>query len=136
MYMSGTKNYGLFTDDDPKSKIIDLRKKIWGSENSNMTKIDTILSQKADSSISVSCILSAAAWSGSVAPYTQELIIEGLGADQNGNMSLSSAVTKAQLKSAIEARLSISDQTSGKLVIKADGKRPNIDIPVTVILLG
>lgn len=46
--MAETANYGLYVEDDSSAKFMDWRKKMNGSENSNMTKIDEVLANKAN----------------------------------------------------------------------------------------
>ena len=135
--MSQTKKYGLYvteSTDDPK--FMELREQLCGSENSNMTKIEDALNTKADNSNSVSGILLASEWNGINSPFTQELAVEGLGATQNGAISVSQDATIIQKDAARNALLSITRQADGVLTISADGEMPEVDIPVVVILLG
>lgn len=134
--MSNTTNYGLYLEDDSSTRFKDWREKMNGTHDSNMVKIDTALSEKADSSESVECTLLASAWAGMDSPYTQEISVTGLGAMQNGSISVAHNATAEQRGMARNAMLSIVGQSAGKLVIAADGEMPDIDIPVIVILLG
>ncbi len=93
-------------------------------------------SGKADNSVTVNIILSASAWSGSNAPFTQAVQVEGLTAIQNGVISVANSATPEQRQAAREAMLSVISQTNGKLTIAADGELPEQDIPVSIILLG
>lgn len=47
--MAETENYGLYVEDDSSAKFIEWRKKMNGSEKSNMTIIDEVLANKASS---------------------------------------------------------------------------------------
>ena len=133
--MGATTNYGLYITDDEKEKFIDFRRKLGGiGEDSNMVKIDAILADKAVHSKAVSCVLKANAWSGTIAPYTQEIDIEGLTANQNGSISVAHNATLTEREIAREAILSIVGQDDGTLTIAADGEMPEFDIPVFVIL--
>lgn len=85
---------------------------------------------------SVSGTLATASWAGSSAPYTQTLTVTGLGATQNGSISVAQSATADQRAAASKAKLSVTGQAAGSLTITADGTKPTIDIPVTVILLG
>ena len=80
--------------------------------------------------------LLASAWSGIDSPFTQTLAVEGLGADQNGNISVAQNATIEQRDAARMAMLSVIGQSEGQLIISADGEMPEVDIPVVVILLG
>lgn len=135
--MSQTEKYGLYvteSTDDPK--FLELRQQLCGNENSNMTKIEAALNTKADNSTSITGVLLASAWAGVDSPFTQELAVEGLGAAQNGTISVSHDATITQREAARNALLSIIGQSDGVLTISADGEMPEVDIPVVVILLG
>ena len=134
--MSETTNYGLYLEDDASAKFQTWRQKMNGSGQSNMVKIDTALGEKADKSTSATATLLASAWVGVDAPFTQELSIEGLGAAQNGTISVAHSATAEQREIAREALLSITGQENGKLQIVADGELPEQNIPVVIILLG
>ena len=134
--MSETTNYGLYITSDSSEKFLEWCTKMNGTENSNMVKIDTALGEKANSSISVSTTLLANAWVGVDSPFTQNISVEGLGATQNGTISVAHSATAEQREMAREAMLSVIGQAAGQLTIAADGEMPDIDIPVYIILLG
>lgn len=134
--MSNTPNYNLYLEADSTTRFLDWRQKMNGTEDSNMMKIDTVLGEKANSSIVVNATLLASAWSGVDAPYTQELSVDGLTASQNGTISVAHNATAKQREIAREAMLSVIGQENEKLVIAADGEMPEFDIPVCIILLG
>lgn len=133
--MSETPNYGLYLEDDAPHDFRSGAKKQW-NENSNMVKIDTALGTMAQKSGKVVGTLLASAWSGIDSPFTQTLAVEGLGADQNGNISVAQNATIEQRDAARMAMLSVIGQSEGQLIISADGEMPEVDIPVVVILLG
>lgn len=130
-----TKNYGFTLEDDDTTKFKEWREAINGTVNSNFTKLDDILADKSDKSVSVECVLVASAWTGIDSPFTQELAVEGLGAVQNGNISVAQGATFEQREMARDAKLCVTGQREGKLIISADGEMPDIDIPVTITLL-
>ena len=132
----GTINYGFYTEDNSATKFKEWRKKINGSDGSNIVMIDNILGEKGDKSTHVTCTLLASAWAGLDAPFTQEILVTGLEALQNGNVSVAQNATFEQRMAAREAMLAVTGQETGKLVISADGEMPDIDIPVVIILLG
>lgn len=134
--MSETSNYKLYITDDNTERFLDWRNKMNGVSDSNMTKIDTILGQKADSSRSITAVLLANAWEGIDSPFMQQIAVEGLTAQQNGTISVAHSATAGQREAAREAMLSVAGQEDGKLTIVADGEMPEIDIPVHIILLG
>ena len=134
--MSETEHYKLYVTDDDSEKFKTWREKMNGAEDSNMQKIDTALSEKAEASVLVTATLSTDAWECDSAPYTQTLDVEGLTADQNGNIFLAQNATSDERAAAVVARLSVTGQAEGQLTITADGTKPSMDIPVGIILLG
>jgi len=91
---------------------------------------------KADNSVPVEGTLLASGWVGDIAPFTQEILVDGLTADQNGTIALSQSATAEQRAEAREALMCVSAQEDGKLVVLADGEKPEIDLPITIVLLG
>lgn len=131
-----TANYGLHLTNDSSERFSDWRERMNGTDDSNMVKIDTVLSQKADHSVMVSATLLASAWAGVDAPYTQELSVEGLLENTNGIINVAHNATITERDVAREAMLAVSGQENGKLTIAADGEMPEVDIPVYIILIG
>lgn len=86
--------------------------------------------------MSIECTLIASSWVGVDAPFTQELAVTNLGAAQNGNISVAHSATFEQREMARDAKLCVTGQSDGKLIISADGEMPDIDIPVVITLLG
>lgn len=66
----------------------------------------------------------------------KEIVVDGLGAEQNGTIAVSHSATSDQRAAAREAIMSVTSQEDGKLIVSSDGKLPGIDIPITVVLLG
>lgn len=131
-----TKNYGLHLTNDSSEKFLDWRERMNGTSDSNMMKIDAALGEKANNSVVVTTTLLASAWIGVDAPYTQELAVDGLLKDTNGIIDIAHDATAEQREIAREAKLAITGQEDGKLIIVADGEMPEFDIPVYIILLG
>lgn len=97
--------------------------------------VDETLETKAEHSKSVTTTLLASGWAGIDAPYTYELEVEGLGAEQNGKIGVAQSATFEERQMAREAQLCLVGQENGKLYVAADGEMPDIDIPVTIVLL-
>ena len=133
--MSETKNYGLYVDDDSSTKFIDWRRRLNGGNDCNMTKIDEILHNKADSSVSIDIVLAAEDWVEINGCYEQELAVEGLTAEHNGSIGIAQSATAVERAAAREALIALTGQEDGVITITADGKQPEIDIPVTIILM-
>lgn len=131
-----TENYGFILEDDATTKFKDWREAINGAANSNFIKVDQVLAEKGDKSKSVDCTLVASSWVGVDAPFTQELAVTGLSSAQNGNISVAHSATFEQREAARDAKLCVTGQIDGKLIISADGEMPEVDIPVVITLLG
>jgi len=134
--MSETTNYGLYINDDNQERFLDWRNKINGINESNMVIIDRVLGEKADNSGAFNTTLLHTAWTGVQAPFIQTILVEDLGENQNGTISVAHNATFEQREAAREAMLCVTGQSDGTLTISADGEMPDIDIPVVIILLG
>lgn len=131
-----TKNYNLYIEDDSSTHFRDWREKMNGSEDSNMVKIDNALGEKAALSKAIVMTLQANQWVRDGAISTQQLLVDGLTAEQNGVIGTTQDLTTLQLETVRAAGLYISDQGDGYLTIASDGDTPACDIPVLIILLG
>lgn len=83
----------------------------------------------------VDVTLQASAWS-SANPPTLTVPVSGLGVAQNGTIGVAKSATQAQRKAAAAAQIGIQAQAAGSLTLVADGTKPTVNIPATVILLG
>ncbi len=133
--MGETSNYKLYVTDDATERFQDWRRQMNGPDSSNMTKIDTALSEKADKSRTVEAVLSAAQWTGDAAPFQQTVAVAGMTADQNGTISLAHGATDAQVEAAKDATLSVTGQAEGTITVSAGHTKPTIDLPVVVVLI-
>lgn len=91
----------------------------------------------ANTASSQDAVLRAAGWSGTSAPYTQTVsvsIVKNPSID--GYVGLAETVTTEQWNAAALARLRKTAQGNGTITITAEGDRPTIDIPITVVLTG
>lgn len=134
--MSKTPNYDLFVTDDAGTKFKDWREQMASESNSNMVKIDAALSGKAEHSRSVEITLTADGWTGDAAPFSQQVAVANLKADTNGSIAIASGATTDQRAAVRKAQLSIAAQADGLLTLNCDGKKPTVDIPAVVVLLG
>lgn len=78
--------------------------------------------------------LLAASWSGS-GPYTYTLSVSGITANTNGVVGLSTACTDAQYEAASEAKIRITGQTAGQIILTAIGTKPTVTIPIVVDIM-
>lgn len=134
--MSETPNYGLYVTDDTTTKFKDWRERMSSESDSNMVKIDAALSKKAEQSRSVEITLTAENWAGSAAPFSQQVAVNGLKADSNGSIAISNSATADQRAAVRKAQLSVMAQVDGSLTLNCDGKKPTVDIPAVVVILG
>lgn len=135
--MGATPNYGLYvTEENDDPSFLAWRKDVCGVSNSNMTKIDSALGTKAQKSSFIDAKLTVSGWSGSSAPFSQVLAISGLHSDSNGSITISSGATEDERAAARSAILSVSQQAEGSITILADGDKPEIELPVTVLIVG
>lgn len=96
----------------------------------------TAWNNKADASKAISATLLVSAWTGTAEPYTQTLALSDVTASCNGIMCLGQNTTKEQRDVSRTALLSILSQDEGSITIVADGDKPTIDIPITIILIN
>lgn len=83
----------------------------------------------------VSATLSAAAWSGTAAPYTQYVTIPGLAVTTNAIVGLS-WTSGAQYLAAAKAKLRVTAQGTNAIGVTAEGKKPTVDLPLSVMMMG
>lgn len=134
--MSETPNYGLYVTDDTTTKFKDWRERMSSESDSNMVKIDAALSKKAEQSRSVEITLTADGWTGDTAPFSQQIAVNGLKAGSNGSIAISNSATADQRAAVRKAQLSVMAQVDGSLTLNCDGKKPTVDIPAVVVILG
>ena len=130
-----TPNYHLYVEDNDQILFKEWRTRLNGTVDSNMTKIDEALEQKANKSRAIQARLTRDNWAGSSTPYTQIIFIDELSANQNGIISVSLDADLEARDAARNAMLSPIKQEDGKLTISADGDIPSVDIPVTILLI-
>ena len=83
---------------------------------------------------SVNIYLVPTAWAGT-GPYTQTVTVSGMTATKNAIVGLNISATLAQREAARNAIFNVMDQTTNQITITADGEKPTITIPISVILM-
>ena len=83
---------------------------------------------------SVNIDLVPTAWAGT-GPYTQTVTVSGMTATKNAIVGLNISATLAQREAARNAIFNVMDQTTNQITITADGEKPTITIPISVILM-
>ena len=92
--------------------------------------------KKAEQSRSVEITLTADGWTGDTAPFSQQIAVNGLKACSNGSIAIASSATADQRAAVRKAQLSVMAQVDGSLTLNCDGKKPAVDIPAVVVILG
>lgn len=85
-----------------------------------------------DASDITSATLLASAWN----EKQQKIPVAGLEASQNGILFLSGDVSDEQYEAAAAAKLYVSAQDAGSVIVSYRGVMPQTDIPVAILLLG
>lgn len=116
----------------------DMRKSIYDTNN---VGIDIYDYADSKGSVSQDKTLSAANWVGDTAPYTYMTTFNVMGTKKNGYLAVAQSATADQREAARAAMLSVTARsgangTGNMLTITADGDKPTVDIPVTLIMLA
>lgn len=82
----------------------------------------------------VNAIVEAANWEGSEAPYTNTITISGATETNDIQVMPADTITVDQAGSWSGAMIMAATQASGSITLKAFGDKPEIDIPVTVLV--
>lgn len=91
---------------------------------------------KADASLVVQAVLTPSGWVGASPPYTQNVTAAGVAAGGNGFAALAQGASATAREAARDACLSVTGQGNGNITITADGDKPAVDIPITVVVIG
>lgn len=98
-----------------------------GTNGYSITKINSLVS-----GTSSNITLDSSSWSGDSAPYTYTINLAGVTTTNMVDVSLSSNATLAQAKAWAKTMVMNATQSTGQVVLKAYGKKPSINIPITV----
>lgn len=79
-----------------------------------------------------SATLLASAWKNG----QQTVSVPSIMAEQNGYVSLPQAFSDAQYDAVVAAEMFVTSQTNGSITISCRGDTPQIDIPISITLLG
>jgi ABC-type molybdenum transport system ATPase subunit/photorepair protein PhrA len=118
--------------------------------NGNMDLIDTALkeqgeaigevssqlAQKANKSKIHIITLPASGWTGSAAPYANQVSVDDVTANNNIEVALAASVTATQYAAGVDAQLHCTAQRVGAITVSAYDTKPTVDIPITVAIWG
>ena len=88
----------------------------------------------AKKSTIVDKVLSASGWTGSAAPFTYTLSVDGVTATSVNEISYKYSNNNTQITAYQNALLRDGGQSAGKIILKATGTKPTVDIPITIIV--
>ena len=89
-----------------------------------------------ESAPSVNVTLNAASWTGSSAPYSITVTVNGVTATSNQTVKPALNVTAAQLEQLQKANIQDGGQAVNSITLKAFGEKPTQNLPIQVILWG
>ena len=101
-------------------------------EIADIQDLQNNLNAKADKSVVVMVTATASGWTDGA----QTIVVSGVMADNNIWVGLASSATKEQRTACREAAMTVTAQGTGTITISCDESVPEIDIPVTVVILG
>ena len=125
--------YYYVTDDFDSATIINDSASSTSTAYSS-SKTNTLLSSKVDKSSKVSVTMNASSWSGSSAPYTITLSINGVTTSNNVEILIPGSATDAQVEAWMAAGIVNGTQDANSVTLKAYGDKPSIDIPIEAII--
>ncbi len=73
-------------------------------------------------------------WTGTEAPYSQVITVAGVTASSVVDIDVASTVTAEQLDAYINAKIVDGGQAAGSITLKAFGDRPEVAIPVKIVV--
>lgn len=99
--------------------------------------LDETLAGKAAATIPMTVVAPASAWAMVDAGYyTQTLTVGIMTANSNAIVGLSDTATAAQARECRWAKIRPMAQGAGTLTLAADGSRPEVDLPVSIMIIG
>lgn len=114
-----------------------------GPDGGNASTLDNrpasayaLKSNTAAKSKTISTILSATAWSGTEAPYTLTLPVTDVTTTSNQEFLPAANISAEQLTALQLANIQDGGQSAGQVTLLAYGDKPEINIPVRVIVRG
>lgn len=100
----------------------------------DIKKITAELEKKPDAPSVIQATIEAAGWTGEDVPYANTVSIDGATPDDIIEISLQPCPTEEQVAACAGAMLVDGGQEEGSVTLLAMGEKPEIDIPITVII--
>ena len=125
--------YYYVTDDFDSATIINDSASSTSTAYSS-SKTNALLGTKVNKSSKVSATMNASSWSGSSAPYTITLSINGVTTSNNVEILIPGSATNAQVEAWMAAGIVNGTQATNSVTLKAYGDKPSINIPIEAII--
>lgn len=106
------------------------------AKSSIVAAINELVNSKANISISTNFTLSASSWTGDTAPYTYTLQVDGATESSAVEILPQSSLTTEQVDAMINAIIANGIQSNDSITLYAYGDKPNVDLPITIIIRG
>lgn len=98
--------------------------------------IDGLKASKSDRSAVTTASLPASGWTGSAAPYSQTISMEGVTATSANEILPGASISASQLDLLQAANLQDGGQADGSITVRAYGGKPTADLPIRIIIRG
>ena len=100
------------------------------------TSVEAKFTTKSNLSTLVSTSLSAASWTGTSAPYSQTISVEGVTATSANEILPGASISASQLDLLQAANIQDGGQANGSITVLAYGGKPTADLPIRIIIRG
>lgn len=94
------------------------------------------INNKANLSVIKNVSIPVANWSGTSAPYSAIVNVEGVTPSNNIFTAIGSGASATQYAAAVDAQLHCVSQGNGTILMKAFDAKPTVNIPLSVLILG
>lgn len=99
------------------------------------TNVD-VVEGAAPKSVGVTATATSAGWTGTAAPFTQIISIDGVTTTNNIEVGLASTMTLDQIKESTKCIIQCTAKGVNQITLTAFKNKPTIDLPIQVIILG
>lgn len=107
----------------------------WGKVNRiGLEKNFPTVSSLGITSIQTIATLSTGSWTGSEAPYSYNLSVQGVTSTSIVDIDVQSSITVEQLEAYINAKIIGGEQSTNSITLKAFGEKPKVNIPINIVV--